>query len=76
MGKAYVLHSPSTDDFYVGVTTDPDRRLEEHNGKGKRGARRTRKGRPWERVYVEVAADMVAAMKREYRVKRLHRPGA
>ena len=70
----YILHSPSTDHLYVGITTDPDRRLAEHNGKGKKGARYTRKGRPWERVYLEEVPNMVAALKREYRVKRLHRP--
>ena len=70
----YILHSVSTDRLYVGITTDPDRRLAEHNGKGKKGARYTRQGRPWTRVYLEDAADMVAALKREYRVKRFHRP--
>lgn len=70
----YILHSPSTDRLYVGITTDPDRRLDEHNGKGKKGARYTRTGRPWVRVYIETQPNMVAALKREYRVKRLHRP--
>ncbi len=70
----YILHSVSTDHLYVGVTTDPDRRLAEHNGQGKRGARYTRKGRPWVRVYLEPAADRVSAMQREYRIKRFHRP--
>ena len=70
----YILRSPSTDRLYVGITTDPDRRLEEHNGKGKKGARFTRTGRPWERVYIEEQPNMVAALKREYHVKRLHRP--
>lgn len=70
----YLIHSESTGHLYVGVTTDPTRRLAEHNGKGKRGARYTRKGRPWIRLYLESAIDRVAAMKREYAIKRFHRP--
>ncbi len=44
----YVLVSPSTERTYVGVTTDPERRIAEHNGLRAGGARRTRAGRPWE----------------------------
>jgi predicted GIY-YIG superfamily endonuclease len=32
---------------YVGVTTDVDRRLGQHNGLSRGGARATRAGRPW-----------------------------
>ena len=32
---------------YVGVTTDVDRRLGQHNGIRRGGARATRAGRPW-----------------------------
>ncbi|MGH0033485.1 MAG: GIY-YIG nuclease family protein [Myxococcota bacterium] len=43
----YVLVSTSAGRTYVGVTTDPERRLAEHNGERAGGARSTRAGRPW-----------------------------
>jgi len=33
--------------FYVGLTTDPVRRLQEHNGFKRGGAKYTSKWRPW-----------------------------
>jgi len=33
--------------FYVGCTTEPHRRLREHNGETKGGGKWTRKHRPW-----------------------------
>ncbi len=60
--------------LYCGITTDIVRRVKEHNG-SKRGARYTSKRRPVVLVYLEfIGTSMVSAMKREYRVKRLHRP--
>ena len=43
----YVLWSPSRGRTYVGITTDVDRRLRQHNGDLAGGARATRAGRPW-----------------------------
>lgn len=43
----YVLLSERTRRTYVGVTIDMDRRLEQHNGAQRGGAKRTRAGRPW-----------------------------
>ena len=34
--------------YYVGLTVAPARRLRQHNGEVKGGARATRSGRPWE----------------------------
>lgn len=54
---------------YVGVTTDLCRRLRQHNGALKGGARRTR-GRQWEIVlYVTGFQTKSSAMKFEYRFK-------
>ena len=43
----YVLVSDASDRTYVGSTVDPARRLHEHNGRLKGGAKSTRAGRPW-----------------------------
>ena len=43
----YVLVSESTSETYVGITTDLERRLEQHNGANPGGARTTTRGRPW-----------------------------
>ena len=46
----YVLSSESRRRTYVGITTDLDRRLAQHNGELPGGARSTRAGRPWIRA--------------------------
>lgn len=43
----YVLCSDTLETTYVGVTSDLERRLEQHNGEQPGGARSTRGGRPW-----------------------------
>jgi putative endonuclease len=53
--------------FYTGWTTDPRRRLSEHNAG--RGARFTRMYGPVELVYVEEVADHSSALKREAQIK-------
>ena len=49
----YVLLSACESRTYVGISTDPRRRLDEHNGEAPGGAKSTRGGRPWQlaRVY-------------------------
>ena len=51
--------------FYTGITTDPVRRLPEHN-RGPSGARYTRPRRPVRLVYQEPAASRAAASRRDY----------
>ena len=58
--------------FYTGWSTDPQRRLLQHN-RGT-GARYTRSRRPVRLVYVEQVADKVVALKRERAIKALSRP--
>jgi putative endonuclease len=57
--------------FYTGWTTDPARRLKQHN-RGT-GARYTRARRPVRLVYVEELPDRGTAMRREAAIKRMHR---
>ncbi len=52
---------------YVGWTTEPDRRLGEHNAST--GARSTR-GRTWRLLHVEAHDSKRAAMSREWHLKR------
>jgi len=59
----------ANDAFYTGWTTDPLRRLAEHNAG--RGARYTRMNGPVELVYVEQVADHISALKREAEIKKI-----
>lgn len=65
----YVLVSegPKGPRTYVGWTTDPKRRLREHNSGT--GARSTR-GRTWALLHVEPYATRTEAMRREWHLKR------
>lgn len=62
MFYVYILQSKVDQSFYIGFTTDLDRRLSEHNA-GK--SRYTSKKRPWEMVYTESYSSKVEALKRE-----------
>lgn len=57
--------------YYTGWTTDPERRVKQHN-KGI-GARYTKHRRPVKLVYLEPQPDKVTAMKRELAIKKLRR---
>ncbi|OGJ39421.1 MAG: endonuclease [Candidatus Pacebacteria bacterium RIFCSPLOWO2_01_FULL_47_12] len=53
--------------LYAGISTDPDRRLQEHlQG---RGGNYTRSHRPVKRVYLEEVATRSLALKREHEIK-------
>ncbi|MCX6034834.1 MAG: GIY-YIG nuclease family protein [Chloroflexi bacterium] len=66
----YILEC-SDGTYYTGWTTDPERRLRQHN-RGS-GARYTRERRPVRLVYVEEQPDRSSAMKREIQIKRMKR---
>jgi predicted GIY-YIG superfamily endonuclease len=57
--------------FYTGITTDPERRLEQHN-KGL-GAAYTRSRLPVTLVYREAAGSRSQALRRELAIKSLTR---
>lgn len=66
----YILEC-SDGTFYTGWTTDPERRMAQHN-KGK-GARYTKTRRPVKMVYLEEQPDKITALKRERAIKALPR---
>ncbi len=73
----YMIRSQSGK-LYTGISTDPERRFQEHagaaeNGGGRRGARFFRGDPPEEIVYREIAADRSSASKREAAIKKLNR---
>jgi putative endonuclease len=67
----YVLYSATSEKLYTGISTEPVRRLKEHN-EGK-GAKATRAGGPWLIVHTETVASKSDALKREAAIKKLSR---
>ena len=78
----YAIKSEKDGRIYVGISSNVDRRLEEHN----RGKTRSTKGYlPWFLIYMESADDRIAARRREKYLKsgvgkeflkNLNRPGS
>lgn len=68
----YLLQSTVTGRLYIGISTDVNRRLIEHNT-SRKGARATRAGRPWVILYQEKIGDKGPALSREYELKQLRR---
>lgn len=59
--------------IYTGITTDPLRRVQEHNGDRPGGARYTRSRQPVQLIYQETCESRGAAAAREYAIKQLSR---
>jgi len=70
MWYVYLLRC-ADDSLYTGVTTEPERRLDEHNGDNRIGARYTRARRPVRLVYQEACTDRSTACRRESEIKKL-----
>jgi putative endonuclease len=65
----YIIYSPITNRYYIGVTTDVSQRLIRHN---QGTSRSTRAGAPkWILVHQESYPSRSLAMKREYFLKRM-----
>jgi putative endonuclease len=71
--KAYYCYMVkcADDTLYTGWTTDPERRLKEHNAG--RGALYTKWRRPVQMIYLEQADSRSAAQQREHALKKLTR---
>ena len=59
--------------LYTGITTDPTRRVAEHNGIRPGGARYTAARKPVQLVYVEASATRSTAGQREHQLRTLPR---
>lgn len=57
--------------LYTGVTTDVKRRLRQHNGEERGGARATRANRPYTMVYTKACNSQSEAQVCEYAIKKL-----
>jgi putative endonuclease len=66
MFVVYVLRSIKTGRFYIGLTSDLERRLREHN---EGLSRSTKHGRPWELVHREDFPTLAEAVRRERYLK-------
>ena len=62
----YILYSKSIDQYYVGISHDPETRLYYHN-LGKKGW--TKKGIPWELVFKKEFNDKNIAVQKEKFIK-------
>jgi len=62
----------SDDTLYSGVTTDLERRVQEHNG-SKKGAKYTKARQPVELVYSQIVGDRSEAQIKEAQLRKLSR---
>ena len=61
--------------YYTGISTDPQRRIEEHRGGGPTAARYFRGRKPRQLVLVEGGHDRGSALRRESAIKNMDRRG-
>ena len=72
MWFVYILRC-NDDTLYTGITTDPVRREQEHNGNNRLGAKSLRGKRPVSIIYTEKYVTQGEAKKREAAIKHLPR---
>jgi putative endonuclease len=67
----YIIQSESTGRFYCGQSSDPDRRLSQHNDPEYRLSKTTKRFKgPWRLVWTKKCADLAEAMKIEKSIKK------
>jgi putative endonuclease len=59
--------------FYTGITTDVERRFQEHRGDLSRGAKFFRSDKPEKIVYLETCSTRSNALVKEAQIKKLSR---
>jgi putative endonuclease len=69
----YIVHC-ADGSLYTGITTDVERRIDEHNHDDRLAARYTRGRRPVKLIYSEEYASRSEASKRESEIKQMERP--
>ena len=62
----YILYSKAIDKYYVGYSSDIEKRIEYHNYNHKGF---TARSKDWQLVYSEIFNDRTLAMKREKEIK-------
>lgn len=67
----YILSNHDGSRYYTGVTTNPHRRLLQHNGRVLGGAKATQAGRPWRTVWLSPAMQHGDALRKEWELKQL-----
>ncbi|KKR56733.1 MAG: Excinuclease abc c subunit domain protein [Candidatus Uhrbacteria bacterium GW2011_GWF2_40_263] len=70
MFSTYVLYSEKFDRYYIGSTSDYEKRLKRHNAGHTKS---TKPFRPWVMVYREDFETRTEALKRENQIKRYKR---
>jgi putative endonuclease len=69
----YILRC-ADNSLYTGITTDINKRLDQHNGVSEKGAKYTHGRRPVTLVYQEASTSRSTASKRECVIKSLKKP--
>ena len=64
----YILYSETIDHYYVGSSSDPERRVCRHNAGATTS---TKRGRPWKIVFTETYSTKKEAINRENYLKRM-----
>ena len=64
----YILFSSKSDHYYIGSSSDPEKRLLRHNAGATTS---TKHGRPWQIVYTETLGSETEAIRRELYLKSL-----
>ena len=69
----YLIKNSDDSRLYCGVTTNPNRRIRQHNGEIPGGAKATRAKRPWTFVYLTNLPNRSMALRREIEIKKMTR---
>jgi putative endonuclease len=70
MWTVYLAQNPNGI-FYTGITSDLDKRIQQHNGLRTGGAKFTRGKGPWRIVHTELHQSKGSALRREAVIKEL-----